>query len=69
MKKLICLLGHNKRIMKISECEKEQFENDARAITVYKCKHCRKDIFVTTRHINAHFNPKDIVFDKVEDCF
>ncbi|WP_291566775.1 MULTISPECIES: hypothetical protein [unclassified Clostridium] len=70
MKKLICLLKHNKRLMKINECEKEQFENDDRAITVYKCKYCGTDFFVRTRYLKAHFkNPEDIEFDKVEDCF
>lgn len=68
MKKLVCFLRHNKRIMKISECEKEYFENDNRAITVYKCKYCGEDMFVMTRHIKYVLkNKKDIKFNKVED--
>ena len=60
MKKLICLLGHNKMLMERNECEKEQFENDNRAITVYKCKYCGADIAAFTRYMKSHFrNPKD----------
>jgi len=61
MKNLICLLGHNKMLMKLNECEKEQFENDNRAITIYKCKYCGADIIVLTRYMKSHFrNPKDL---------
>lgn len=55
MKKLICIIGHNKSIMKLKDCEKEKFENNNRAITVYKCKYCGEDVVVVTRHINGQF--------------
>lgn len=62
MKKLICLLGHNKRLMKINDCIKERFENEDRAIVVYTCKYCDADIHVRTLYINAKFkNPKDTI--------
>jgi hypothetical protein len=46
MKKLICLLGHNKKLMKTSDCKTEKFENDSRKIVVHKCKYCDADVSV-----------------------
>ena len=65
MKKWICLLGHNKKLMKINECEKEQFKNDNREITVYTCKYCGTDILVRTRCMIAQL--KDNFDNKKED--
>ena len=63
MKKLICLLGHPKRIMKFNELTSELFENDNRAITVYDCKYCGKHIFTRTRSYNAKVK-EELCFDK-----
>ncbi|MBS4893764.1 MAG: hypothetical protein KHZ90_08315 [Veillonella parvula] len=51
MKKLVCLLGHNKYLMKIKDCNKENFKNENRAISVYTCKYCGKDILVVTKYV------------------
>jgi len=56
MKKLICYLNHNPHLMRIRDCNTENFENEDRAITVYKCKYCGKDLLVRTRFIKAKFN-------------
>lgn len=55
MKKLICMLGHNARLMKTNECLTEDFENKNRAIRIFKCKYCGKDIFTVTRYKKIHF--------------
>lgn len=51
MKRLICLLGHNKYLMKTKDCNKENFENENRSIKLYTCKYCGKDILVVTKYI------------------
>lgn len=51
MKRLICLLGHSKHLMKIKHCNTENFENENRSIRVYTCKYCNKDILVVTKYI------------------
>lgn len=71
MKKIICLLGHNKHLMKINECTKEDFENENKEIRIYTCKYCDKVIFVRTRFVKSHFqNPnKEIHFENCDDLF
>ena len=64
MKKLICLLGHNKHFMRVRDCTLEKFKNENRGITVYKCKYCGKDILVQENFIVAKFkNPDELILD------
>lgn len=67
MKKLICLLGHNKHLLKLSELTREDFENENQAISVYTCKYCGKFIFTRIRYVNVH--PKKLHFEKSDDLF
>lgn len=60
MKKIICLLGHNKHLMKFKDCSREEFENENRKITVFTCRHCGKDVAVYTNCLNAHFVSKKV---------
>lgn len=55
MKKLICLLHHPLKLTKTTDCEAEDFENENRAIRIYKCKHCGKDVVVITKCLKAKF--------------
>lgn len=55
MKKLICLLHHPLKLTKTTDCEAEDFENENRAIRVYKCKYCGEDVVAITKHINGKF--------------
>lgn len=56
MKNVKCLFNH--RFIKINECIKENFENDDKAITIYRCKYCDKVLWVRDRYIKGHFkNP------------
>lgn len=63
MKKLICLLGHNKRLMRLNECDTEYFENDDKSIALYSCKYCGEFIFAKTRYVKAKVN--ELYFDDV----
>ncbi len=56
MKKLICLLGHPKRIMKVNECEVERLENDDKVVRMYTCNYCKE--IVAANVICNKFNPK-----------
>lgn len=40
MKKFLCLIGHPKRLTRISECNIDDFENDDESIRIYRCKYC-----------------------------
>lgn len=40
MRKLKCILGHNQRLMNLSDVTTEEYENNHEAIKTYKCKHC-----------------------------
>ena len=56
MKKFLCLIGHPKRLTRISECNIDDFENDDEAIRVYRCKYCGKEItIVKMRSSNSHY--------------
>jgi len=66
MKKLICLLGHPKRIMRFDELTADYFENENRAITVYECKYCGKHIYTRTRFLIARVK-EELCFDKWEE--
>ena len=64
MKKFLCLIGHPKRLTRISECNVNDFENDSEAIRVYRCKYCGDYVGGYTRYIKAKV--KKPHFDKVE---
>lgn len=40
MRKLKCILGHNQRLMNLSDVTTEEYENNHETIKTYKCKHC-----------------------------
>lgn len=64
MKKFLCLIGHPKRLIRISECRIDDFENDGEAIRVYRCKYCGDYIGGHTRFVKAKF--KELHFDEVD---
>lgn len=59
MRKLKCILGHNKKLMKLDEVITEQYKNDNEIIKTYKCKYC--DEIIGGKSISV--TPK-VIFDK-----
>jgi len=68
MKKLICLLGHPKRIMRLNDCNIEKFKNENRSIAILKCKYCNKDVVVYTRYTIAKVK-EELGFNNWNDIF
>ena len=64
MKKFLCLIGHPKRLISVSKCDIDDFENDDEVIRVYRCKHCGEYVAGYTRFVKAKF--KESLFDTVE---
>ena len=64
MKKIMCLIGHPKRLTHASSCSVHDFENDDEEIRVYKCKYCGEFVAGYTRCVKSKF--KKTHFDKIE---
>ena len=64
MKKIMCIIGHPKRLTPVSSCNVYDFENDDEAIRIYRCKYCGDYVGGYTRFVKSKF--KETHFDKVD---
>lgn len=64
MKKIMCIIGHPKRLTPISSCSVHDFENDDEKIRVYKCKYCNEFVAGYTMYVKSKF--KKPRFDNIE---